>query len=229
MQQDNFTVDAMHVAVPRAAGIDVHKMELTATVRLCSPGCPDASMATRSFGTHPAQLAALAAWLHSHRVEAATWQRQLDLLETIPGIARTSAHAILAEVGPEPTQVFADAASLAAWAGVCPGNNESAGKRRSGRLRPGNPTLRATLAECAHGAARTKDSQFYGYHDAMRARIGYKRSILATAHKLLRTIYAILRDGHPYKDPQVNYEQLLAQRNEPRWIRMLEKHGLPQE
>ena len=415
MQQDHFTVDAMHVAVPRAAGIDVHKMELTATVRLCEPGCPDASMATRSFGTHPAQLAALAAWLQGHRVEAATmegtgiywvapfraledagiraelvhaqhvkqikgrktdyqdsiwlarvcqfglaqpsyvpprafadlrqqcryrrklvadrarvrnriqrtldhdglrlggvltdlfglngrrvldglvqgqsaeavleslswhvrgklktlaqtlqaklsaaslwllagllqdfdsatrrlaeldarvetamapWQRQLDLLETIPGIARSSAHAILAELGPEPTRVFADAASLAAWAGVCPGNNESAGKRRSGRARAGNPTLRATLAECAHGAARTKDSQFHGFHGAMAARIGYKRAILATAHKLLRTIYAILRDDHPYKDPQVNYEQLLAQRNGPRWIRMLDKHGLLQE
>lgn len=165
------------------------------------------------------------------RVDAAMapWHRQLDLLETIPGIARSSAHAILAELGPEPTRVFPDAASLAAWAGVCPGNNESAGKRRSGRARAGNPTLRATLAECAHGAARTKDSQFHGFHGALTARIGYKRAILATAHKLLRTIYAILRDDHPYKDPRVNYEQLLARRNGPRWIRMLDKHGLLEE
>lgn len=74
MEQDSFTVDAMHVAVPRAAGIDVHKMELTATVRLCSPGCPGAAMTTRTFGTNPPQLAALAAWLNGHAVEAATME-----------------------------------------------------------------------------------------------------------------------------------------------------------
>lgn len=165
------------------------------------------------------------------RVEEALapWERQLDLLETIPGIARISAHAILAEVGPEPTKVFPDAASLAAWAGVCPGNNESAGKRRSGRVRAGNAALRATLTECAQGAARTSTSQFYGYHDNMKARIGYKRAILATAHKLLRTIYAILRDDHPYRDPKVNYESLLVERNAPRWLRMLEKYNFLEE
>ncbi len=165
------------------------------------------------------------------RVEAtiADWRRSLDLLETIPGIARSSAHAILAELGPEPTQVFGTAARLAAWAGVCPGNNESAGKRRSGRIRAGNPTLRATLTECAHGATRTKDSQFHGFHATMTARHGYERAILATAHNLLRTVYVVLRDDHPYQDPQVDYEQLLAQRNGPRWIRMLRKHDLLEE
>ena len=76
------------------------------------------------------------------------WDRELDLLQTIPGIARSSAHAILAELGPEPTRVFPDAASLAAWAGVCPGNDESAGERRSGRLRAGNAALRDTLPGC---------------------------------------------------------------------------------
>ena len=63
----------------------------------------------------------------------------------------------------------------------------------------------------------------------MTARHGYKRAILATAHKLLRTAYAVLRDDHPYQDPQVDYEQLLAQRNGPRWIRMLRKHDLLEE
>ncbi len=153
------------------------------------------------------------------------WQRQLELLQTIPGIACSSAQAILAELGPEPTTVCPDAASLAAWAGVCPGNNESAGKRRSGRVRAGNAALRATLTECALGAARTCGSQFHGYHGNMKARIGYQRATLATAHKLLRTIYAILRDDHPYRDPKVNYESLLVQRNAPRWLRMLSKHN----
>ena len=90
------------------------------------------------------------------------WERELDLLQTIPGIARSSAHAILAELGREPTRVFPDAASLAAWAGVCSGNDESAGKRHSGRLRAGNAALRATLTGCAPRAARTRDSQFHG-------------------------------------------------------------------
>ena len=84
----------------------------------------------------------------------------------------------------------------------------------------------AALAECAHGAARTKDSQFHGYHRALTARLGYKRAILTTAHKLLHTIYAIVRDDHPYKDLKVNYERLLVKRNAPRWIRMLDQHGL---
>jgi len=153
------------------------------------------------------------------------WERELDLLQTIPGIGSSSAHAIFAELGPEPTKVFPNAASLAAWAGVCPGNNESAGKRRSGRVRAGNKALRATLTECALGAARTSSSQFHGYYDNMKARINHKRAVLATAHKLLRTIYAILRDDHPYRDPKVNYESLLVERNASRWIRMLTKHN----
>ena len=107
-------------------------------------------------------------------------RRTLDMLETLPGVARCSAHAILAELGPEPTKVFPKVRSLTAWAGLCPGNNESAGKRRSGRIRRGNPMLRVTLTECAHGAARTKGSQFHGYHRALTARFGYKRALPLT-------------------------------------------------
>ena len=80
--------------------------------------------------------------------------------------------------------------------------NESASKRRSGCGRAGNAVLRATLTECALGAVRTRASQFHGYHDKIKARIGHKRATLATAHKLLRVIYAILRDDHPYPRPQ---------------------------
>lgn len=164
------------------------------------------------FDTATARLADIDA-----RTEAdlAPYERQLNLLVTIPSIARVSAHAVLAELGPEPAQVFGSAAACAAWAGVCPGNNESAGKRRSGRLRPGNPTLRATLAECAHGA--------------LHARLGYKTAILAVTHKLLRVVYAVLRDGEPYRDPGIDYTQLAVDRNAPRWLRDLKRYGwLPQ-
>ena len=74
MEQDRFTADSMYVAVPRAAGIDVHKMQLTATVRLCYPGRADTARATRTFGTDPPALAALAAWLNGHAIEAATME-----------------------------------------------------------------------------------------------------------------------------------------------------------
>ena len=109
---------------------------------------------------------------------------------------------------------------------MCPGNDKSAGKRRSGRSRKGNPTLRKVLIECAHGAARTDNCQFQGYHKALRVRCGYKRAIVATAHKLLRVVYCVLRTGKPYRDPETDYEAMMVKRNAPRWIRMLEMYNI---
>ena len=135
------------------------------------------------------------------------WEKKLELLQTIPGINQGSACAILTEIGPH-LGVFPSAKHLASWSGLCSGNNESAGKRRSSRSRMGNKTLKDVLVECAHGAVRTKSSQFHPYCKGITIRRGYKRAIVATAHKLLRIIYAVLRDM------------------KPRWIRMLKKHGL---
>ena len=168
--------------------------------------------------------AALATLDRRIRTTLSDYQRPLRLLQTIPGIDLGSACTILVEIGPD-LGAFREARHLGAWAGVAPGNNTSAGKRRSGRTRQGNPTLRATLAECAHGAARTKSSQFYDYHRMLAGRIGYKRAILATAHKLLRVIHTILRENRPYTDPDIDYEKLVVERNAPRWIRMLQQHG----
>ena len=89
----------------------------------------------------------------------APYMDQVQLLETLPGVSRESAMAILVELGPD-MSVFASARHCAEWAGICPGNNESAGKRRSGRIRRGNPILRAILVECAHAAVRTRCCQF---------------------------------------------------------------------
>ncbi len=122
--------------------------------------------------------------------------------------------------------VFPSAQQCAAWAGLCPGNNQSAGKKRSGKTRKGNTFLRSLLIECAHGAARTRDCQFNGYHKALTVRRGYKRATVATAHKLLRTVYYMLRNREVYRDPQTDYEKLMVKRNAPRWIRMLKKYGL---
>ena len=152
-------------------------------------------------------------------------RERIGLLQTIPGIDRASACAILAEIGPD-LGAFGTAERLAAWAGVCPGNDRSAGKRRCARARMGNKALRAVLVECAHGAARTHGCQFRGYHKALMVRRGYKRAIVATAHKLLRVLYVVLRDARPYHDPEADYEELMVRRNAPRWIRMLHRYGL---
>ena len=162
-----------------------------------------------------------------HNIDAglAPWRERVVLLQTIPGIDRCSACAVLAEIGPD-LKAFGNAERLAAWAGVCPGNDRSAGKRRSARVRMGNKVLRAVLVECAHGAARTHGCQFRGYHKALMVRRGYKRAIVATAHKLLRVLYVVLRDARPYQDPEADYEELMVRRNAPRWIRMLHRYGL---
>ena len=131
----------------------------------------------------------------------ASYADQLRLLQTIPGIDAVSAAAILAETGPQPAAVFGSADRLAAWAGVCPGNRESAGKRRAAHARAGARHLRALLVGCAHGAARTRSCQFHAYHRALAARRGYRRAIVATAHKLARVIFAVLRDGRPTATP----------------------------
>ena len=153
------------------------------------------------------------------------FEAQVELLMTIPGIDRASARAILIELGPD-IGVFASPRHCAAWAGLCPGNNESAGKRRSGRTRRGNTTLREVLIECAHGAARTHDCQFRGYHKALTIRRGFKRATVATAHKMPRVIFRVLTTHTPYRDPETDYEAMMVKRNAPRWIAMLKKHRI---
>ena len=160
--------------------------------------------------------------------ELADFHRPLRLLQTIPGIDRRSAGAILVEIGPDIT-AFRNERRLAAWAGVAPGNRVSAGRRRPGRVRAGNRALRATLVECAHGAARSTSSQFRQYHRKLADRIGYKRAVLATAHKLLRVIHSVLRENRPYIDPGIDYGQLVVEPGAPRWIRMLTQDGFLEE
>ena len=106
--------------------------------------------------------------------------------------------------------------------GICPGNNESAGKRKSGRVRKGNLYVRRLLCEFAHAASRTK-SVFHSKFQALLVRRGYKRSIVALAHKLLRTIYFMLSRGEYYRDSATDYEALSVQRNASLWIKALKK------
>ena len=91
--------------------------------------------------------------------------------------------------------------------------------------RRGNPTLRAVLVECAHAAVRTRGCQFHSCHEAVKSRRGCKRAVVATAHKMLRVIYAMLRDGTPHDDPGIDCEAIAIDRKAARWLQKLERYG----
>jgi len=151
------------------------------------------------------------------------YEALLTLLQTIPGIDRQGAAMLLVEIGAD-MSVFSSAEHIASWVGICPGNNESAGKRKSGRIRRGNPWVRRLLCEFAQAAARTRCG-LKAKFESLMIRKGYKKAIVALAHKLLRIIYAMLRDRTYYQDSTIDYEALTVARNAPRWLKMLRKHG----
>jgi len=128
----------------------------------------------------------------------------IPLLDTIPGINQTAAVAILAEIGPDMRQ-FPDHRHLCSWAGICPGNNESAGKHKSGVTRKGSKYLRAVLVECAWAASRTKDTYFRAQFRRIASRRGTKRALVALAHTMLTVVYHVLRDGMIYQELGVDF------------------------
>jgi transposase len=132
------------------------------------------------------------------------WAAELQRLDSIPGINRRTAEILLAEVGPDWSR-FPTAAQLASWARVCPGNNESAGKRRSGWTGGGNPWLRSALVEAAWGAAHTRHTYLTVLFRRLAARRGAKRASLALAHRLLVIAYHVLRDATTYQDLGESY------------------------
>ena len=151
------------------------------------------------------------------------WQPQLTLLQTIPGIDQMGAAMLLVEISTD-MDSFGSAEKLASWVGICPGNNESAGKRKSGKTRKGNAWVRRLLCEFAQAASRSRCS-LKDKFAALSIRKGHKKSIVALAHKMLRIIFAMLKNNKPYHDHAVDYEALSVQRNAPRWLKMLKKHG----
>lgn len=147
----------------------------------------------------------------------------LALLQTIPGVDLIGAAMLLVEIGTD-MDAFGSAERLASWVGICPGNNESAGKRKSGRVRKGNLYVRRLLCEFAHAASRTT-SVFKSKFQSLVVRRGYKRAIIAIGHKILRTIFFMLKRREHYRDSATDYEALSVQRNAPRWIKALTKFG----
>ena len=148
----------------------------------------------------------------------------LDILRTLPGFDTIGAAMLLVEIGVD-MEAFGDAPCLASWAGLCPGNNESAGKRKNGRSRKGNRHVRRQMCEAAN-AARKTTSQFKGKYQNLVCRRGHKRGIIAIAHKLLPIVFALLKNRQAYKDHTVNYEELMVKRNAPRWIAALKRYNM---
>ena len=157
--------------------------------------------------------------------EAALRADPVARLDTIPGIGRAAAEAILAEVGTTVDR-FPSAAHLASWAGLCPGHDESAGKRRSGKTRQGAPWLRTLLVEAALGAARTKDTHLAARYHRIAARRGAKKAAVAVAHTILVIAYHILRDGTTYRELGANhFDERDREAVRRRSVRRLERLG----
>jgi transposase len=132
------------------------------------------------------------------------FEQQIAWLDTIPGVNRRTAEVLWAETGGDMSR-FASARHLASWAGMCPGNNESAGKRRTGRTRKGSPWLRHCLIEAAHGAAHTKNKYLNSQYHRLAARRGKKKALVAVGHSILVIAYHLLTRKQPYADLGANY------------------------
>jgi transposase len=136
--------------------------------------------------------------------EPLTYAQAVELLDTIPGVNRWLAEVIVAEMGIDMSR-FPSARHLASWSGLAPGNNESAGKRRSGKTPPGNQALRKGLVQAAHGASRTKNSYLKARYHRIAARRGKKRATVAVAHSILVSAYHMLLRREPYHELGDNY------------------------
>jgi transposase len=153
------------------------------------------------------------------------FESTLGSWKQVPGLRKINAYSLLAEIGPDMRQ-FPSAAHLASWAAICPGNRESAGKQTSGRIRPGNPWLRRTLCEAAWAASRTKKSYFRALYQRLVRTRGKNRALIAVAHSLLVTIYAVTTTGEPYRDLGPDYfDQLNKEHLEKSLVKRLEKLG----
>jgi transposase len=152
-------------------------------------------------------------------------EADVELLDAITGIGRRTAEVWLAEVGTD-LERFPTHGHLASWAGMCPGNNESAGKRKSGKTRKGNANLRTALVEAAQAAARKRDSYLSAQYRRLAARRGKKKAIIALGHSLLIIAYQVLKRRVDFQDLGPNYfderDRTIVER---RLVRRLERLG----
>jgi transposase len=160
------------------------------------------------------QIGALVAPLHP----------QMMQLDSIPGVDATAARVILAEIGTDMSRFGTDA-RLASWAGLCPGNNESAGKRRRGRARQGNRYLRRVLVQCAWAARKTPTYLGRTFR-RLEARLGGKKAAVAVAHTILVIVYHLLAEGTLYEETRYDHLQANQEAQQrKRAVKALERLG----
>lgn len=149
----------------------------------------------------------------------------VTLLQDIPGVGPVAAETIVAEIGIDMSR-FPSAKHLASWAGVCPGNKQSGGKRLSGAATKGNPWLRAVLGEVATAISRSRNNYLSAQFHRIARRRGKHKAILAVAHSVLRLAYYMVRDHQPYSDLGADYfDKLDSARLERHHVRRLERLG----
>ncbi len=155
----------------------------------------------------------------------APFAEAVALLQTIPGVAATIAIALVAEIGTDMSR-FPSAGHLASWAGLCPGNKQSGGKRLSGRTTAGNPWVRGLLSEAAWCVARSSGSYLHAQYHRLARRRGKQKAVVAVAHSLLVIAYCVLRDRRPYSDLGPDYfEQRDTERVQRHHVGKLQQLG----
>jgi transposase len=157
----------------------------------------------------------------------APFEEAVRRLDTIPGVDRRAAEGIVAEVGAQ-AEAFGSAAQLASWVGLCPGNQESAGKRQSGRTRKGDRWLRVLLVQCAWAASRSKGTALQALYQRLVGRRGKKRALVAVAHRLVLIIYNVLKKGEEYRElgPDYAAKPQDKERLKQRLLKRLQKLGV---
>ncbi len=176
----------------------------------------------RVIGEQTQQIKRIEAMVRAYTSDA--YDMAAKALSVIPGIGRLSAEQIIAETGIYMPR-FRTAHHLCSWSGVSPGNNESAGKRKSGRIRKGNKMLKKTLVQCATSAIKNKDSFFYAQYQRLVVRKGAKKAIVAVAHSMLIAIYYVLSGEDFYDLGADYYTQFNREKKIQSHLKQLEKLG----
>ena len=161
---------------------------------------------------------------HNERLEAFMEEKlnddkwAIELLQSIPGVDHDAAVSMISIFGTDLKNNFPSASAFVRWAGVCPGNNESAGVRKSTKCPHGLKTIKTIAVECAQAAARTKQTSLHALFCQKRHK-GYCAAIMVVAHKILRVIYSMLTRREAYCDSKMHLEEFLQRRHVPRWVK----------
>lgn len=152
------------------------------------------------------------------------YEEEIALLQSIPGISKDSSAAIFAEISPQAVEMFPSDAHLASWLGVCPGNNESAGVKKNAKSRKGNKAAKAMLSQVVWANSKSQN-RIGSYFRSIRKRRGEKKAVVATAHLIVRIIYAILRDKVPYTEIELEREQQQKEKSINYFVKQLRHLG----